>query len=210
MSHLVLLGDSILDNAAYVAGCSAVIDQVRQVMPAEWKVTLSAVDGSVINDVARQLQQLPADATHLVLSCGGNDVLGAIEILHERVRTVGEALLFLAQVRDRLHHDYRAVLEAIRRRKLPATLCTIYNPCFPDEQLQRAAVAALGLFNDRIIGLARESGFPVIELRAICTDSADFANAIEPSAIGGGKIADAIARVVTGHEFGARRAVLFP
>jgi len=29
MTHLVLLGDSIFDNAAYVAGAPAVIDQVR-------------------------------------------------------------------------------------------------------------------------------------------------------------------------------------
>jgi hypothetical protein len=89
-------------------------------------------------------------------------------------------------------------------------VCTIYNPCSPDEQLQREAVAALGLFNDRIIGLAREYGFPVIELRAICTGMADFANAIEPSSTGGAKIAQAICAAVTRHDFGKPPSLLFP
>ena len=36
MPHLTLLGDSIFDNAAYVAGSPAVIDQVRMNLPAGW------------------------------------------------------------------------------------------------------------------------------------------------------------------------------
>jgi hypothetical protein len=210
MSHLVLLGDSILDNAAYVLGRPAVIDQVRSRLPADWTVTLSARDGSVINDVLRQLDCLSADTTHLVLSAGGNDVLCEIGLLQEPVPTVGEGLRFLAGLRDRFERDYRMLLEAIRKRHLPTVLCTIYNPCSPDAQFQREAVTALGLFNDRIISLAREYGFPVIELRAICTDIADFANVIEPSTTGGAKIAEAICTVVTRHDFGQQRAVLFP
>ena len=59
--HLVLLGDSILDNAAYVpGGRPAVIDQVRSRLPEGWAATLLAVDGSVINDVYRQLEAAAA------------------------------------------------------------------------------------------------------------------------------------------------------
>ena len=84
--HLVLLGDSIFDNAAYVpGGRPAVIDQVRSRLPEGWSATLLARDGSVIDDVHRQLE-LPADATHLVLSVGGNDVLHQIPILESRWR----------------------------------------------------------------------------------------------------------------------------
>jgi hypothetical protein len=210
MSHLVLLGDSILDNAAYVPGRPAVIDQVRNRLPAGWKATLSARDGSVINDVLGQLDCLSTDTTHLALSAGGNDVLCEIGLLQEPVRTVGDGLRLLAELRDRFAHDYRRLLEAIRNRDLPTVVCTIYDPCSPDEELQLEAVAALGLFNDRIIGLAREYGFPVIELRAICTEIADFANAIEPSSAGGAKIAQAICAVVTRHDFGKRPTLLFP
>ena len=45
-NHVVLLGDSILDNGAYVPGKPAVIDQVRGELPAGWTATLLAVDGS--------------------------------------------------------------------------------------------------------------------------------------------------------------------
>ncbi len=64
--HLVLLGDSIIDNAAYVPRRRpAVIDQVRSRLPEDWSATLLARDGSVIDDVHQQLEVLPADATHL-------------------------------------------------------------------------------------------------------------------------------------------------
>ena len=210
MSHLVLLGDSILDNAAYVPGRPAVIEQVRNRMPPGWTVTRSARDGNVINDVVRQLERSPADATHFVLSAGGNDVLCEIGILQERVGTVGEGLQLLADVQDRFKSDYHRLLEAIRQRDLPAVICTIYNPCSPDEQLQRAMVAALRLFNDGIIESGREYGFPVIDLRAICTEVADFANPIEPSSTGGAKIAQAICDVVMRHDFAKGETVVFP
>src|SRR3712207_2336551 len=45
MSHVVLLGDSIFDNAAYVRGGPDVIRQLQGVLPAGWKATLRAVDG---------------------------------------------------------------------------------------------------------------------------------------------------------------------
>lgn len=65
MNHVVLLGDSIFDNARYVPGRPPVIEQVRRSVPAGWKATLLAVDGHTAEDVASQLPRVPADATHL-------------------------------------------------------------------------------------------------------------------------------------------------
>jgi hypothetical protein len=210
MSHLVLLGDSILDNAAYVGGRPAVIDQVRTRLPSGWKATLNARDGSVINDVLPQLERLPGDATHLVVSAGGNDVLFEIGLLQEPAETVGAALRLLADECDRFRRDYRRLLDALEQPGLPVVLCTIYNPCSPDERLQHEAVAALRLFNDGIIADARARGLPVIDLRSVCTEIADFANEIEPSSQGGARIAQAICDVVLHHDFSARRTVVFP
>lgn len=81
MPHLVLLGDSIFDNASYTNGQPAVIDQVRARLPAGWKATLAAVDGSTTDDIADQLTGLPDDATHLVLSVGGNDAMLRADLL---------------------------------------------------------------------------------------------------------------------------------
>jgi hypothetical protein len=62
----------------------------------------------------------------------------------------------------------------------------------------RATIARLGLtmFNDVIQRTAMELGLDALELRAICTEPADYANPIEPSDRGGLTIARAIARAV--------------
>jgi hypothetical protein len=56
MNHLVLLGDSIFDNAAYVPGGPDVRAQLQERLPHDWRVTLLAVDGHRTSDVAGQLQ----------------------------------------------------------------------------------------------------------------------------------------------------------
>lgn len=210
--HVVLLGDSIFDNAAYVPGRSpAVIDQVRHRLPAGGAATLLARDGSVIDDVLRwQLPNVPADATHLVLSVGGNDILEQIRVLQEPVRTVGEALHVLLESRSDFGGSYSELLEAIRKRGLPTVICTVYNPCSDDRAFQMAAVAALCLYDDVIIDAARRRGWPVIDLRAVCTGIADYANEIEPSAIGGERIAREITEVVEAHDFSNGRTVIWP
>lgn len=48
---VVLLGDSVFDNAAYVGGGSDVAQQLRTILTGDWQVTLLAVDGHVIADV---------------------------------------------------------------------------------------------------------------------------------------------------------------
>jgi hypothetical protein len=208
--HVVLLGDSIFDNAAYVAGGPAVIDQLRGTLPQDWLATLNARDGSVINDVHGQLERLPDDASHLALSVGGNDVLHEAYILGKRVETVGEGLRLLADIRDRFENDYHHLMKAIRDRGLPTVICTIYNPCPSYDLFQREAVMALCLFNDSILRNAREFALPVLELRAICSEVTDFANAIEPSSIGGAKIARAIRQAILEKDFNGRQADLFP
>ena len=64
MSHIVLLGDSIFDNAVYVPGEPPVIDQVRERIAKTDSATLLAVDGDITSDVANQLSGLPDNATH--------------------------------------------------------------------------------------------------------------------------------------------------
>jgi len=72
MPHLVLLGDSIFDNAQYTGGGPDVASQVRKLLPPGWGVSLLAVDGSTTANIPDQVQRLPREATHLVLSvkCG--------------------------------------------------------------------------------------------------------------------------------------------
>ena len=45
MGHVVLLGDSIFENSAYVKSQPSVLEPLRRALPAGWPATLAAVDG---------------------------------------------------------------------------------------------------------------------------------------------------------------------
>jgi hypothetical protein len=207
MGHVVLLGDSIFDNAAYVAGAPDVVRQVRQRLPQGSKATLAAVDGSRIGNVRGQLRRVPADATHLVLSVGGNDALSSSDFLSAPARSTAEALSGLADIGERFERGYLAMLTDVLAHELPTAICTVYYPRFPDATLQKLAVAALTVFNDSIIRAAFAHGLPLLDLRLICNEEADYANPIEPSARGGEKIARAIADFVEQGPTGGRTEV---
>src|SRR5688500_2671931 len=151
-------------------------------LPRGWEATLLAVDGAVIDDVFRQLGDIPADATHIVLSVGGNDALGHVELLDRRARNGAEALGWFGEAAARFAERYGRLLERIAAdidASQRVAICTIYNGNL-GPGTQRAATAALGIFNDAIARAARERGWPVIELRDLCTEAADYANPIEP------------------------------
>jgi GDSL-like Lipase/Acylhydrolase family len=192
MNHVVLLGDSVFDNAAYVAGGHDVVKQLRSLLPSGWRATLGAVDGSVTGGVERQLGRLPPDASHLVVSAGGNDALGYASILEARAQSVAEAVDRLASVRERFGQDYERMLDRVMERRLPTAVCTIYDTRIPQPRW-RLVVTALSVFNDCITRAAFARDLPVIDLRLLCDQDEDYANPIEPSVRGGEKIAAAIA-----------------
>jgi hypothetical protein len=159
-------------------------------------VTLLAVDGHVTADVsASQLALVPPSASHLVISVGGNDALGFASILNERTGSVAEAVDRLGQARSRFAAIYSGMIDAVLRLGLPTAVCTIYDANYPEPQ-GRMVVTALTLFNDVITRAAFSHGLPLIDLRLICSEPADYANPIEPSAKGGDKIVAAIAAML--------------
>ena len=207
MPHIVLLGDSIFDNGAYVRGGPDVAVQLRRLLPANWRATLCAVDGATTGDVPAQLERLPRDATHLVLSIGGNDALGHADMLGDPAGTMADALDRLAAIASDFDRRYRRMLDQVVARDLPLVVCTVYWPRFPDPAIQRRTSTALTVFNDAILRAAIERGLPVIDLRLVCTSDADYANPIEPSERGGEKIARLILSTVVGRgPVGRRRS----
>jgi hypothetical protein len=209
MTHVVLLGDSIFDNAAYVSGGPDVVRQLRQCLPEEWQASLRAVDGAMIGDVRRQLDRMPSDASHVVVSVGGNDALDQVGILDQGARSMAEAISRLADIRENFERDYRAMLETVLKLGLPTALCTIYDGRLPDPRLRRLAVTALSVINDCITRQAFGHRLPLIDLRLICDEDEDYANPIEPSVHGGGKIAAAIASLLAQHDFARQRSAVF-
>ena len=195
---MVLLGDSIFDNLSYVQPEPDVLSQLRELIPAGWKASLRAVDGAVTNDVAKQLSDLPCDATHLVLSVGGNDLLGcAGDLLRTPVAMSSDAFLLLARMTGVFESMYRRALEACLTTGLRLVVCTIYDGNFADKEFQTMARVAVAAFNDSILRLSLERGLRAIDLRSVCKLAEDYANSIEPSAIGGRKIARAIWQAIS-------------
>ena len=208
MSHLILLGDSIFDNAHYVPGQPAVLEQVRRGLPSGWQASLLAVDGHRIEDVERQLTRLPPGSSHLIVSAGGNDALESSWILGQGVHSVDEALTLLQDIRLQFRQKYRAMIDLLAATRLHSAVCTIYDQV---PGLGPAELAALAAFNEGILYEAFRARLPLIDLRLTCRDQSDYSHlsAIEPSATGGLKISRAIVELVTTHDFGSGRSVVY-
>ena len=100
------------------------------------------------------------------------------------------------------------MLQSLANANRPTALCTIYDSI---PGLGVAEKAALAGFNEVILREAFAAALPVIDLRLICTHVADYSHVspIEPSVVGGAKIAKVIAEVVTMHNFERGRSVVY-
>jgi hypothetical protein len=197
LSHVVLLGDSIFDNGVYVPDGPAFVDQLRAALPESWSVSLFAIDGHATADVEEQLVGLPHDATHLIVSCGGNDALNYLGVLAEEAQSVAEVLARFARIRSEFRQQYRRMLEKVVASQREVTVCTVYD-CIPD--LDPTAHAALSMFNEVILREAISAKVAIVDLRLVCTEGSDYSelSPIEPSQLGGEKIAAVLRNLLLG------------
>ena len=187
--QLILLGDSVFDNGVYVApGQNDVTAHLqRKIADTDWTLDQRAVDGAVVSSVLHQLSSKPVSTPcTFVMSAGGNDALGHVgEIYHLR-------LADFHAIKEAFRSRYVKTLNAILAYEQPLIVCTIYNPKYPDTEMQIMAEAGLSFFNDVITEEALRFGLPIIDLREVCASDEAFANPIEPSEIGGDLITNTI------------------
>jgi hypothetical protein len=209
MGHVVLLGDSILDNAAYVSGGSPITEQLRMRLPRDWRVTILAKDGAIVTDIIQQLARIPEDATHLVVSAGGNDALDNSPLVNSPSADSETLLAELLTAIAEFQAHYRQLVHALTLKLLPTLVCTVYD-AVPD--LRPAERTILSLFNDTIVRESAAARFPILDLRQVCVEPRDFSSVspIEPSEIGGSKISRAIQSVLLGHDFTRPQSVIYP
>ncbi|NUP06262.1 MAG: SGNH/GDSL hydrolase family protein [Polyangiaceae bacterium] len=192
--HIALLGDSVFDNGAYTNGEPDVATHLRGLVGEGIRVTLLARDGAMTTDMRGQVDRIAGTVTNLVLSVGGNDALANAGLLAMPIDSTGTTLDLFAALMSEFETSYRHVLEALEGKGRRLTVCTIYNGNLERGEATRAKLA-LRMFNDVIVTAATSVGADVIDLRAVCTASKHFANPIEPSGLGGLRIAEAIAHV---------------
>jgi len=206
--HIVLLGDSIFDNAGYVDSGDSVIEQLARKLPSDIKATLLAVDGDVTNDVYAQLDNFPDNATHVFISCGGNDALRIANVLNKSVNSVGEAMDIFTEIKNQFEQRYSKMLLAVKGKSARISICTVHDSV---PEYTEKALTALSMFNEVILAEAFKLNAPVIDLRLACNDPRDYSpvSPIEPSKYGGEKITDLVKAVTEQHSFDGNRSVIY-
>jgi len=199
--HVVLLGDSTLDNGRYLNLAKGELSVEKQLMKIcmdrNWDMTVLAQDGSLLDDVRqRQVPLIPEGATHIVISASGNDLLSLLNqmvvanfTMRSMYATIGTGL---QQVAD----DYRAVIDQLKKRGCHLAICTIYQPNFNHMFFKSLASFSLGLHNSRIKQISVDLDCSVIEFSSMFDSEEDFANPLELSTRGGSKAVENIAAFV--------------
>lgn len=192
--HIVLAGDSIFDNDGYVVGEAGVIEQMRTSLPSNWSASKVAVDGDCIRHVIGQIENLPSNATDLIISVGGNDVRQYTN-LFGKIQSGTHLVDLLAKPLADFQTAYREMLGVAKMTDLRLHVCTIYTAIpFKEPVWQQYAPLAISKFNDVIVGEANSNKIPVFRLERVCVQDGDFSECspIEPSSQGGQKIVDCI------------------
>lgn len=195
--RIILLGDSIIDNGVYVRPGEPDVAKQLQALLSQHTIVKRAFDGAVCADVnGSQVGNLKSTDC-VVLSVGGNDALHHIDLLETTTEmTAKDILLRLWMIREEFRRTYASLLNRLAATRAQVLVMTIYNPRFRgpglDDAYQKAAESAVSIFNDVIQQEAHLRSFHILELRNLFSDSDDYANPIEPSAIGGAKLAAAL------------------
>ena len=197
-SSVLVVGDSTLDNGAYVGLFGRSLKSHLKGLVEGWTIDFRALDGAVCADVSQnQLRGRAGAFDAVVVSVGGNDALSHLHLLEDpEQRRLIEQSLMLADIQDKFRADYRQVLDAADGHGHSILVLTVYRARFHldglPKDLGRAANALLSLFNDVIQEEALARGHDILDLRRICMSDEHFANAIEPNDIGGREIATGI------------------
>jgi len=175
---VILMGDSVLNNANYVPAGKSVYDSLKSKLS---KVINLAKDGATISDLYGQLDKIPVDLnnsnTYIFISAGGNDILNKrTELSSTEIR--------------RLFDSYMEFLKALRT-KLGSAKINILNLYLPSNPRYQSYKTSIDQWNQLINQSSSKIGemYNVIDLHGLLTSPDDFVYDIEPSESASDKIA---------------------
>lgn len=201
--HVVLLGDSTLDNGRYLNAALGEMSVGQQLekwcAERKWRLTVLAQDGSLLDDVLlTQLPQMPETATHLVLSASGNDLLQLLNQMVAANFSLSSMYDAVSSGLQRVAVRYQRVVAELKRRTRHLACCTVYRPNFNQFFFKSLAVFSLSIHNSRLMQIAQDFDSSVIDLASMF-DAGDFANPLELNTRGGAKLVDNILVFVGEH-----------
>lgn len=202
--HIVLLGDSTLDNGRYLNLARGELSVERQLLKRctdyGWEMTVLAQDGSMLEDVRqRQLLLIPPDATHVVMSASGNDLLSLLNQMVVANFTLSSMYGAIGSGLKQVAETYHAILKSLKDKGVHLACCTVYRPNFNHMLFKTLAVFSLGLHNSRIHESSVDLDCSVIDLASLFDCNEDFANPLELSTRGGSKVVENIVTFVHDH-----------
>ena len=197
LHSILLMGDSILKNNSYVKYGYAVEDILR--LNTDIRFYMFAKENAKISDVYNQLQELEYidiavynnffdisndGTTLLFLSVGGNDILEYYKL--NGVITSNEI--------NTIFNKYKLLITAIRN-KLPYIRIKLINLYHVNNDKYRDINQSIDLWNTLLNEYASDSNNKVdgiMDLTHLITAPDDLRQIIEPSEVGGKKIANKI------------------
>ena len=210
------MGDSIIDNTPYVQNNEKdVASHLNSMYKSSPQINIynRAVDGHTMKDLLdTQLSDEGLnEATNIVVSIGGNDLLGNLYFLIDAMglyqgqeskvfqRTTTRNKTFedtYFEIIKPMQQEYESVVANLSNYRAKLLLCTVYEGDLVDSDefsdVIYSSKTMLSIFNDLVYRTAQKYNAEVLELRDIFVSPEDYANPIEPSHIGGEKLAKAI------------------
>lgn len=185
--YYLLLGDSILNNEVYVANGKSVNQLLKD--RTDNRTTCLAKNETTIVEVYDQVGKIPdklksdSGNTTIFLSVGGND------ILNQSTDTEGGPVD--SKLINTMFSAYKPLIKSIKTI-MPKSQLVLLDIYYPDNTKYKPLHDAIREWNNQLYNYATENNVSVLRISDILTKPEDFALDIEPSAIGGKKLVDAI------------------
>ena len=185
---IVLIGDSIIKNNAYSSDGRGIDDILIE--RTNNNTFCYAKDHAKIVDIYRHIGEIPIELnsvkTTIFISAGGNDILS----YYNENSNNNETTSFVKMV----FSYYKKLIKNIHT-KLPNSQIILLDIYYPNSIKYKQYHSIIKQWNGMIYNYATQNNnniTGVIKISNLLTQSEDFTLSIEPSSIGGTKIADAI------------------
>jgi TFIIF-interacting CTD phosphatase-like protein len=186
--NFILLGDSIFKNNAYVANGKSVDELLTE--RTNGKTLCLAMDNAKIVDIYEQIRKIPGglnnNGSTIFLSAGGNDIV--TQYVDKENDNSDTSIL------GSMFASYKSVIKNIRI-SLPNANIVLVDIYYPENMTYKQYHSILLEWNKKLYTYAEEPKnniTSVLKISKILTREDEFTFGIEPSALGGGKIVDAI------------------
>lgn len=184
---IILLGDSILKNDAYVSDGKSVEDIITE---RNKQTYCFAEDHSKIVDIYNQVHSIPYKLdlpnTYIFLSAGGNDILSHYVDQNQDITNTS--------ILKTMFSAYKKLIKSIQTR-LPKTNIILLDIYYPDNLQYKQFRSIIEEWNNMVYSFSKTQSnniYSIIQISNHLTSPDDFSFGIEPSSLGGKKIADLI------------------